>query len=523
MALPYPILNAGGAVVVDSSKAAQIAWNAVHANLDRANASMKQKQATTALNYKELNKLSKESSLLDDNDINVKMEETKRWYSDQLSRGANQNSSKFLKEFNTRLGEIESMNGRAMARKETYADNIKMIDGLESGYYKTNEILLELMKNNGLSLSEYNDDLLPELLDSPDYYDSTAKYKDLSDNYRKGLSETVTDYKKGDDMYRSSQLYNPTVHDVQIIDGKEVLVYDITPQEYSYLRSADNGFAKSVDRDVDIEKDRIEDKIDIITTREANGQPISADERLTPAEEKFWMSGGNDRGRQVVSNRLKGMIGTKMSDITTGITEEKKQANRIALAQEQNRLATERAYNKPQSEGDKERVSIQQEQDAVYNAMVNPNTTVGILNAQIPDKETMGGIAKGSFNVNTTDDGLMEITYDTRSVNEYKYKNVVMANTVYLDPTDRGAVLNFVKGLGAKRNWKDQSTKGTANLPVVAPVEKSEVLKDDLADQGYTVKDGIVYDANGKRLGSINEKAKGAKTETTGTTLPPGS
>ena len=464
--LPYPILNEGGAIVVDSSRAAQVAWDSVHDNLDMANQLMRQKRENVSLDFESMNKLAEKSAVLDEEEINTQLETTRSWYAEQIGRGRNPGSSRFIAEFNEKMQTIQSLNGKAQASQNSIETNREVIDGL-SGYYDKDKLKMAMIQEKAKPLSERNPDILPSLVDNSEYYDIDAKLADVADVYRQGLSTNVTGYERGGNWWEFSQTYNPAIHQIMVDPktGKNFVKYELTTQAYDELMSKDKGFKNSVNGEVSSVDAKLKTKFADIVERESNGEVIPESEQMTEWEDEFLSRGNADQGRLLVSQKIKERVGTTMSDIRKGLTAEAEQALELEQIEARKQADIEKASKKPITVAERKAIEVADEQDSVYSGIVDSPNPEKILNSVIKEKETGGGVVRGTFKTEEQPDGTIKITYRIRSVNEYRYKNILREKTEYIDPADKGAVLNFAKRIGDKTRWTHQTPTGTSKLP----------------------------------------------------------
>jgi hypothetical protein len=506
MGLPYPILKAGGAIVVDSSKAAQISWNAVNENLDSANQLMKQRQEQIKSDYSNMSAMAEKASVLDEEDVNNSLVENRNWYEEQLGKHRNPNSPSFIKELNERMLNTQNLYGKAVASNRSQEENARMIGGL-SGYWKKDQMLQGIIQNRATPLSERDDDVLATMMDDPRYYDFDGKMTSFANTYRDGLETLVQGFERDGDHWKFSRDFNPAIHKInKDANGKEFVTYEINPELFKQYMLEDEGFAKSISGKAELTRDNLLSRVDDLTTREANGEDIPASEQLSEWEQNFLEVGGGETAseaqqRMIFNQDMKSRVGTKYQEFYVGATEEKK--HRLSLER-----AKQAAATKGQTVHDKTVAEQKVSQDNLYDAISRGLNPAAAISNLLPQKESGGGVVRNSVRTEIIPDGefagLMKITYDTRSVNDYRYKNVRRHNVEYVDPLNRGNVINTVNKLGSF-DWDQQNQSGTRKLPERSTLEEGEVT---------TLKEGVTQKGNkffkdGKEI-NINELTDGS-------------
>ena len=500
MALPYPILKAGGAQVADSSKAAQVAWNSVFENLDLANESMKRKEAQTQENYASMLEQANRAAVHDEAEINFKLEQDREWYAEQLRLGRNPTSARFISEFNQRMLDTEQLNGKAVSSQKNWEENQKVIDGL-SGYWRKGDMMAATIQNRAKPLSERNPDILSELVNDPQYYNIEAKMSDLAATYREALTSKVEGYEKDGNFWEFSAVYNPAIHRIKTdANGKQYVEYEISPQAYSKHAAEDEGLEKSIRAEVArIDKD--------IKTRFNNGEP------LTEWEEKFLEQGESDiaRGAMVMTKHLKDRVAFKMSDVRVAATEETRHRNRMREieARAEGDLADEPSVHR------QKRTEAAADQETLYNNITkgqNPSASISNL---IEKHDTKGKIQRGSVRAEKITDGpnkgLMKVTYKSRVDNDLKYRLVTEEWVEYIDPNSKGNVINTIQRIGEfdKKYWAAQDDTDARKLPERQKVSSQEELAPGvtkLGDKYY--KDGVEINPNEKVGEGLSDEDK---------------
>jgi hypothetical protein len=467
MGLPYPILNEGGAVVVDSAKAGQIAYNTIFERLDSAQKLMDQRKQTLASDYDQMRSLAEQASVLDESDVNYAMQDTRDWYAAQADAGRPVNSPQFIKEFNQRMLGVESLAGKAKASRNAYDRDLKALSQLD-GYWNKDQMMKRMIENRAVPLAERKDDLLPELMEDAQYYDIDRKMADVRNVYRQGMDTVVEGFERDGDNWKFSRTWNPAVHQIEIdpVTGKEYVKYEVTPESYSQHVENDEGLRKSIDAEASKENERLLIKMENIADREAAGQIVPENEQLTEWEQEFVSRGSGkpglasmDQSRLIFSQKVKEGLSYGYQEFKTGITAEKK-------LQMDKELLKDRAQTKPDTEGAIKRQLEKEEQDNFFRSVATGNNPEKAMNDIIKERESGGGIVKGQFRTEDIGDGIIKVTYQTRSKNEYNYKNIIRQKELYFDKNNRGSVLNAFNKIGEK-GWDIQPTDGERELPPI--------------------------------------------------------
>jgi len=499
MALPYPILKAGGAQVVDSAKAAQVAWDSVFENLDRANEAMKRKEAQTQENYGAMLEQANRASVHDEAEVNFKLEEDREWYAEQLRLGRNPTSARFISEFNQRMLDTEQLNGKAISSQKNWEENQKTIDGL-SGYWKKGEMQKAVIANRAQPLAERNADILSELVNDPQYYDIEAKMSDLAEAYREALTSKVEGYEKDGDFWEFSAVYNPAIHRIKTdANGKQYVVYEVKPDTYAKHAAEDQGLEKAVRAEVEATELELKTKL-------ANG------EQLTEWEQKFLEKGqaSNARGAMIMTKHLKDRVAFKMSDVRVGATEETKHKNRLKEIE----ARADDEFNEPSVHRQK-RTEAAADQETLYNNITkgqNPSASISNL---IEKHDTKGKIQRGSVRAERITEGpnagLMKVTYKSRVDNDLKYRLVTEEWVEYIDPNSKGNVINTIQRIGEfdKKYWAAKDDTDARKLPERQRVSSQEELAPGVTKVGDKYyKDGVEINPNEKVGEGLSDEDK---------------